>query len=209
MTSTSPANNFLSRAADLIDRGFSVIPLATREKRPVPGIGAKERTRDMAKINAWGKMFPDANAGICSDDDITILESDDMLSLDLQVADGERHYTLMSLAGLLHDGERSAEDIAEILRSVRDEYFSAGKGDEEIERVAEHAVRRAPLYLEPRVLPEAFMVGLRIFNSQGDMENWVKEHQDDFSVAWGVFAAEDLPEQRVLITLKSVPLIAG
>jgi hypothetical protein len=38
----------------------------------------------------------------------------DLLTLDLEIGEGERHYTLMSLAGLLHDGERTAEDIAEI-----------------------------------------------------------------------------------------------
>ena len=73
----------------------------------------------------------------------------DLLTVEgFEIGEGERHYTLVSLAGLLHDGERSAEDIAEILRSVRDAYFTDGKGDAEIDSIAAYAVRGEPFVFE-------------------------------------------------------------
>jgi hypothetical protein len=59
---------FLSRALPLIDRGFSVIPLAERGKSPV-GPGATSRSRDINQITAWAQQWPEANVGICADDD--------------------------------------------------------------------------------------------------------------------------------------------
>ena len=56
------------------------------------------------------------------------MEPADLMNLDLEIGEGERHYTLMSLAGLLHDGERTAEDIADILEQVRVTYFTEGEG---------------------------------------------------------------------------------
>jgi hypothetical protein len=64
------------------------------------------------------------------------MEPADLMNLDLEIGEGERHYTLMSLAGLLHDGERTAEDIAELLSEVQDTYFTDAKGDIEVSNIA-------------------------------------------------------------------------
>jgi predicted HTH transcriptional regulator len=40
------------------------------------------------------------------------MEPADLMNLDLEIGEGERHYTLMSLAGLLHDGERAFSNIS-------------------------------------------------------------------------------------------------
>lgn len=335
-------NDFLSRATALVDRGFSVIPLAPRAKGPV-GPGARSRTRDAEVVKAWAEMWPDANVGICADENITILESDDaarfretlknmgvelpetmtggasenrphwflkrtaecgedcitvptlfefrnrnqyvvgpgsihpsgaeyrwwndapivpmpadlvdalrtlmdeyggsgygdgephgehiktgpyaklrsaytrrgnpadLLKIEgLEVGEDERHYTLMSLAGILHDGKRSADDIAEILREVRDKYFSTGGrevSNAEVLRAADYAVSKEPYYFEPWDLPIAYSIWPYMFSTKEAMEEWVRAHRDDFSVSWGVFATEDMPEQQVLITLDKVPLI--
>jgi hypothetical protein len=71
------AQNFLDRDNALLERGFSVIPIAPRDKKPVPGLGANSRTQNLDVVAAWANMWPDANAGVCADDNITILESDD------------------------------------------------------------------------------------------------------------------------------------
>jgi hypothetical protein len=333
----NPQNNFLERATKLVDRGFSVIPITPHAKNTLANTGAKSRTRNLDTIKVWANMWPDANAAVCADENITILESDDaprfrgilaemgvtlpetltggsrenrphwfykrtaacgddclevpgvfefrnfnqyvvgpgsiypeghqyrfwndapivelpeavinalrqldaeyqgegdgeahgehiqpgpyaalrdaylrrldpadLLTIEgLEVSEGERHYTLVSLAGLLHDGERSAEDIAEILRDVRDTYFEDGKGDGEIESIAEYAVRREPCQFEPWDLP-SFAVGLRVFTSAEAMERWLAEHVDDFSADWSAFRAEVVPEQEVLIHLNGVPLV--
>lgn len=78
---TAPAvpPTFLDRATALVERGFAVIPLLPKDKSPntAIGSGATRRTRDKAIISAWANLSPDGNAGVCSDDRITILESDD------------------------------------------------------------------------------------------------------------------------------------
>jgi Bifunctional DNA primase/polymerase, N-terminal len=71
------AQNFLDRANAMLERGFSVIPIAPRDKKPVPGLGANSRTQNLDVVAEWANMWPDANAGVCADDNITILESDD------------------------------------------------------------------------------------------------------------------------------------
>jgi hypothetical protein len=325
--------NFLSRATDLVDRGFSIIPVAPRAKNPIAGgPGATSRTRNLEIMKGWAQRWPDANAAVCADDEITILESDnatrlrailarigvtlpvtltggsredrphwfykrtpecgdeclqvpglfefrntnqyvvgpgsvhpeghlyrfwndgpivelttdvlnalrelaagyageatsehirpgayaalreaylrrldpaDLLTVEgLDIGEGERHYTLQSLAGLLHDGERTAEDIAEILRDVRDTYFTEGKADAEIESISEWTVRQDPTELEPYDLP-SYSFGSIIFKSAEAQEEWIKDHVDAFSDAWEYMAVEELPEQRVLAYLNNVPL---
>jgi putative DNA primase/helicase len=136
----------------------------------------------------------------------------DLLGIEgLEVGEDERHYTLVSLAGLLHDGERTADDIAEILRDVRDEYFANGEGtrevgEAEVAAVAQYAVKQAPFDFEPWDLP-SFAVGTIVFRDQSTMEKFLREHQDDFSTDWTAFRAEDVPEQDVLIHLNGVPLV--
>jgi hypothetical protein len=79
--------NFQQIATEAISRGFAVIPLQQGAKDPdfrlVPKIdgvtgtgGAARRTRDLAQIAEWAAASPHANVGVCSDERITILESD-------------------------------------------------------------------------------------------------------------------------------------
>ncbi len=72
--------------------------------------------------------------------------ADLLIIKDLEIPPSERHYTLVSVAGFLHDGERSADEIAEILESIRDTYFVAAedKSNDEIQRIAEDVVHREP-----------------------------------------------------------------
>lgn len=72
---------FLDRALPLIERGFSVIPIEPRGKRPIGGFGATRRTRDVAVVEGWAEQFPDANVGIVADENTVILESDDLVRL--------------------------------------------------------------------------------------------------------------------------------
>ena len=104
----------------------------------------------------------------------------DLLTIEgLEVGEGERHYTLVSLAGLLHDGERSAEDIAEILRDVRDNYFEDGKGDEEVERIAEDMSRREPC----RPSLPSYSIGTKVFTSLDAYLAYVRENADRLTLA--------------------------
>ena len=71
---------FAQRAAALLERGFSVIPVSPHAKNTV--IGAARRTRDAAVVNAWAQSgFFDANIGLCSDEIFTLLESDNVSGL--------------------------------------------------------------------------------------------------------------------------------
>jgi hypothetical protein len=134
------------------------------------------------------------------------MNPDDLLTLELDISEGERHYTLMSLAGLLHDGERTAEDIAEILMRVQETYFAEHKGDTEVSNIANYAVRREPCSFEPREL-ETFAVGTRVFKDQASLDAWILANQDKFSVEWDCFATKEMPPQRVFMTLEGQPFL--
>jgi hypothetical protein len=303
-TQTTPAN-FLDRAKPLIERGFSIIPLTPRDKAPVSGLGAKSATNNADIIEHWGTAYPDANVGIASDANYTLLETDDetefralvrdltgkelpetlrlgsgrpnrccwvfkrtaacgndcpelpgvfefrnrnqyvaapgsihpqghvyqwqnaapviefpewlmpaivtmakaykgeathdhiktgpakllfnaysidlnpesMFGMDLQIGDGERHYALQSVAGFLHDGERDADDIYEILIALRDEYCTPGKGDHELRRIADDIVRRDPCVIEPANL-SGMMVGKTIYREQAEYEAGLAEWEE-------------------------------
>jgi hypothetical protein len=77
------------------------------------------------------------------------MEPADLLTLDLEIGEGERHYTLMSVAGLLHDGERTAEDPAVSAWP----YVTEGKRDIAVWSIVNYAVRGEPCSFEPRSLP--------------------------------------------------------
>lgn len=66
---------FAQRCADLLIRGFSVIPVQPGSKDTV--IGALARTRDMAVIETWADDGHfNSNVGLCADDAFTLLETD-------------------------------------------------------------------------------------------------------------------------------------
>jgi hypothetical protein len=72
--------NFLQIATALVEKGFSVIPIETGGKRPVSGLGATHRTRDLDTVRFWANHSPSANVGICADESTVILETDDFES---------------------------------------------------------------------------------------------------------------------------------
>ena len=76
-STANPANPFLQRALPLLDRGFSLIPLLERGKAPQPGIGTKSKSTDRAQIDRWAEIFPNANVGVCADEQFLILDADD------------------------------------------------------------------------------------------------------------------------------------
>jgi len=68
---------FAERAAVLLERGFSVIPVQPKSKHTI--VGAGERTRDRAVVIARARHgFRDANVGLCADENHTLLESDNV-----------------------------------------------------------------------------------------------------------------------------------
>jgi hypothetical protein len=108
------------------------------------------------------------------------LNPEDMLSLKLKISENERHYTLMSLAGLLHDGERDADQIAGILRDIRDKFCASPeeKSDSEVYRLAEYAVKREPFVAEPVELPEQFVIGTAVFSTEAEYLNELQKRKD-------------------------------
>lgn len=69
-------SSFHEIAAEALRRGFSIIPLGQASKDPI-GLGATSRTNDPATVAAWAEQYPAGNIGVCSDENVTILESDD------------------------------------------------------------------------------------------------------------------------------------
>lgn len=269
-------SNFKENAVRLIDRGLSVIPCQPGAKDPI--LGATKRTRSKDVVEQWAQKWPTANVAICSDDNITLLETDDetrfrekirkltgreipatlacgsgrpnrrcwifartsecgdtcskvdglfehrnrnqyvvgpgsihpsglvyrwledasiiampdwlmvaILALHkqaaklakishhqkcdaagklfqayrlhrrpedmyqikgLEIIDGEQHYTLLSCAGFLHDGKRSEDEIALVLKTLRDLYCVGREiGDYEVENIAAHVSHREPCVL--------------------------------------------------------------
>jgi hypothetical protein len=61
---------FLERAAPLLERGFSLIPCEPRGKKPIAGLGVMSKTKDPAIIQSWAEAYPDANVGVCADEEI-------------------------------------------------------------------------------------------------------------------------------------------
>lgn len=110
------------------------------------------------------------------------LEPHDMLKLDkseVVIGQDERHYTLMSVAGFLHDGDRSEDDIANILIEVRGKFCDEGGrevDDSEVYRIAEWVTRREPFQAEPTNI-EAFAEGTIAFGSQTDLDVYRDERK--------------------------------
>jgi energy-coupling factor transporter ATP-binding protein EcfA2 len=70
---------------------------------------------------------------------------------ELHVPAGERHYFLQAMVGLLHDGERDADELEDILMSMRDRYCEAGKGDYEIKNLVSWTLAQKPYQGEPNL----------------------------------------------------------
>jgi hypothetical protein len=69
------------------------------------------------------------------------------------------------------------------MRRVRDEYCDDpdGKGDVEIERLADYAVKREAFVFEPVNLP-TFAIGLRAFGNAEEMGRWIAENRSQVRV---------------------------
>jgi putative DNA primase/helicase len=69
---------FTDRAMEAVNRGLSVIPCKPRSKEPLAPNGAKSRVNTEAGVLAFAARVPeDCNFGICSDENFTIVETDD------------------------------------------------------------------------------------------------------------------------------------
>lgn len=79
--------DFLQIATDLTNRGFSVIPIEPRGKRPLAGWGVTRRLRNSSFID----VPTDCNVGICADENIVILETDDLERLNTAIRQGAGH----------------------------------------------------------------------------------------------------------------------
>jgi hypothetical protein len=109
---------------------------------------------------------------------------EDMLKLDLRIRENERHYTLMSLGGMLHDGQRTAEEIAEILFRIRDKFCDdpASKPDSEVVRISEWAHKKGPFEFEP-INISSWAIGTIAFASEEDMLQYAREHRSDYRIS--------------------------
>jgi hypothetical protein len=54
----------IGAALGYADRGFAVLPLAPRAKRPLTAHGKDDATTDRATVEAWWRQSPRANVGI-------------------------------------------------------------------------------------------------------------------------------------------------
>jgi hypothetical protein len=76
---------FIDIATALINRGFSVIPIEARGKKPLKGWGATRRTRN---VGDFAQVPTDCNIGICADENIVILETDDYEGFSAAIRNG-------------------------------------------------------------------------------------------------------------------------
>jgi hypothetical protein len=102
-------------------------------------------------------------------------EPEEMFGLEIEIPQGERHNTLNSIAGWLHDGERDEEDIFEILQRLYDEYcLGEEMSSDELRSIAWWVVQKPPCQIEPRDLP-CYSIGEWIFDSKESLEKWKDE----------------------------------
>ena len=76
--------SFLDIALPLAAKGFRVFPLIPRDKAPLPmseGDHFDAATTERSQIELWAGQKPDANAGLCPDENFCFLETDDDAAL--------------------------------------------------------------------------------------------------------------------------------
>ena len=81
---------FQSIAAPLANRGFRVFPLIPKTKRPLSlseGDHFDAATTDIAQIDLWSRQAPNANVGLCPDENFCFLETDADADLKIACAD--------------------------------------------------------------------------------------------------------------------------
>lgn len=91
------------------------------------------------------------------------------------------HPTLVSLAGLLHDGERSEEDVCGILERVALEYgHREPRGPKEIEGIVSHVFTKTPVDFELFDLPPSWTDGLKVFGTEAELV----ESKKIYALSW-------------------------
>jgi hypothetical protein len=95
------ADSFKERATPLLERGFSVIPLMPREKKPVAGMGVTKKSRNQDVIDTWAAQWPEANVAVCADDTFLILDADDAAEME-KITGHLNTYTVQSSPGKAH-----------------------------------------------------------------------------------------------------------
>jgi hypothetical protein len=75
------------------------------------------------------------------------LDPEDLYTIEGLEIDSCQHPTLHSLACVLHNGERTEEDLVEILEKVWDTYCSRNRQDDELERIARNVLEKDPCRL--------------------------------------------------------------
>lgn len=81
---------FLEISLPLAERGFRVFPLVPKDKRPVKlssGDHFDGATTDVAALELWSTEIPNANVGLCPDENFCFLETDDEAALGAECSD--------------------------------------------------------------------------------------------------------------------------
>ena len=101
----------------------------------------------------------------------------DMLKENVEISLG-RHGTMLSIAGLLHDGNRSEDDAIAIIEELWDKFCTRPpRGRKEIEDIVSHVFEKKPCTFEPINLPVPIHVGLRTFETEVDKEAFLNSEQ--------------------------------
>jgi Bifunctional DNA primase/polymerase, N-terminal/AAA domain len=82
--------SFLEISLPLAERGFRVFPLVPKDKRPVKlssGDHFDASTTDVAALEQWSTEVPNANVGLCPDENFCFLETDSETELKAACAD--------------------------------------------------------------------------------------------------------------------------
>ena len=109
------------------------------------------------------------------------------------------HPTLMEFAGLLHDGVRTVDEIADILERLAADYgHRQARGRQEVLDIAEWVIKKEPCDLEPINLPPVWVYSAQKPGSSQDSCLWTFSTEESYAVfknrceqtpAWA-FAAE-------------------
>jgi hypothetical protein len=150
-------------------------------------VGALKKLDDQYAGRGGGAHVATAPAAKLRELYLKKLDPEDMISSGIRISTNERHYTLLTIAGLLHDGKRSPEDIAAILFKLRDSLCDdpSSKGDSEIYRLAEYVYKRDPYtptkitvgttkpysisFAQPRLEPKPFQY---VLNPKNKFDGW-------------------------------------
>lgn len=100
------------------------------------------------------------------------LNPEHMLKADVEISMG-RHGTMLSIAGLLHDGERTKEEAISILEQLWEKFCTRPpRGRKEIEDIVQHAFSREPCEFEPVNIPALISSGLVTFATEEEKQKY-------------------------------------